>query len=727
MEYTEYTGNVPEDRDTSTTSTTSTVSTTTAVELGAREAFWAAQGQPWRTEPEIDEERQRFLVERRAITAVPREGIFGFTGVRLSRADVEWLLATLDDQSGFRGPVDWSDERQRGRPGLDVRGADLSGVDLHGLPLANLVAEGAKSFNWVPRPGSGETDPGVVHFDDANLAEAHLEGALLGRSCLKGANLRGAALTQTSFLGASLEGACLDDAHGADTYLNSANLAGASARGIVLERATSRYTTMDDMDATGAHLIACQIYAKSMHRIHLDDARLTETDLHVEANDASLRRAHLEGATLYFNGRRCDLTDAHLEGATLTGGLDDAVLTRAHLEGAILQGLMVRGGTFDGACFDGVDFSKGSMRGADFSQETPGASDAYVDLSGLSFLKANLSGATLRLPNLRGARLDGADLTGAKVEGGDCVGTSLAGATLAGALFVPADLFNSKQHPRVDLSGADLHGANPTGAYLVGATLVGAHLEGADCTEANLSGADLSGAFLAGTCLYHTQFDAQTNIDDALLQDRKHGGAFLGAVRWGGADIARTHWQTFTRSGEDREAGRSRAAAGERKDHATRAEEYGAAVRFYRQLALALAEHEVGLDAPEERYLYRAQVLQRRVFWHQRSYGRWGFSLMLAALSGYGYRLQRILVAYLTVLATFACLYLALGLLFPADSPLTWQSAFLSSLTAFHGRVFAMSFTLGSPQAWASAVEGICGLIVESVFIAMLTNKFFGK
>ena len=27
-------------------------------------ANWAAQGMPWRTEPEIDEDRQRFLAER---------------------------------------------------------------------------------------------------------------------------------------------------------------------------------------------------------------------------------------------------------------------------------------------------------------------------------------------------------------------------------------------------------------------------------------------------------------------------------------------------------------------------------------------------------------------------------------------------------------------------------------------------------------------------------------
>ena len=48
-------------------------------------------------------------------------------GQALSRADVEWLLAAHDDT---RGPIDCSDEAQRSREGLDLRGADLRGADL---------------------------------------------------------------------------------------------------------------------------------------------------------------------------------------------------------------------------------------------------------------------------------------------------------------------------------------------------------------------------------------------------------------------------------------------------------------------------------------------------------------------------------------------------------------------------------------------------------------------
>jgi hypothetical protein len=69
--------------------------------------YWQVQGQPWRTEPEIDEERQKYLTERRHITPNIEQGIYPFKSEKLSRADVEWLLATHENGCG---PVDWSDE-----------------------------------------------------------------------------------------------------------------------------------------------------------------------------------------------------------------------------------------------------------------------------------------------------------------------------------------------------------------------------------------------------------------------------------------------------------------------------------------------------------------------------------------------------------------------------------------------------------------------------------------
>src|SRR5690242_16210568 len=102
-------------------------------------AYWKQREQCWRTEPEIDAERQKYLAERRSILPDIKQGIYPFKGVRLSRADVEWLLATHESGS-MLGPVDWCDESQRGREGLDLRGADLHEVDLRKLPLARLRA-----------------------------------------------------------------------------------------------------------------------------------------------------------------------------------------------------------------------------------------------------------------------------------------------------------------------------------------------------------------------------------------------------------------------------------------------------------------------------------------------------------------------------------------------------------------------------------------------------------
>jgi hypothetical protein len=85
-------------------------------------AYWKAQGQYWRTEPEINTERQKVLSGRRNIKSDIEQSIYPFKDIRLSRADVEWLLATHENG---RGPVDWSDVSQRGREGLDLRGANL--------------------------------------------------------------------------------------------------------------------------------------------------------------------------------------------------------------------------------------------------------------------------------------------------------------------------------------------------------------------------------------------------------------------------------------------------------------------------------------------------------------------------------------------------------------------------------------------------------------------------
>ncbi len=99
-------------------------------------AYWKSVDQPWRTEPEIDVERQQYLTQRLTIQVDLDEGIYQFKGVKLNRADIEWLL--VQHENG-RGPVDACDPEHLNRVGIDLRGADVHGVDLRNLPLSHML------------------------------------------------------------------------------------------------------------------------------------------------------------------------------------------------------------------------------------------------------------------------------------------------------------------------------------------------------------------------------------------------------------------------------------------------------------------------------------------------------------------------------------------------------------------------------------------------------------
>src|SRR6266700_5416636 len=168
--------------------------------------YWKERGKPWRTEPEIDEERQKFLSERRSITPNSQQGIYPFKDIKLSRADIEWLLATHENG---RGPVNWDDETQREREGLDLRGAELDQVWLSLLPLARLCA----GQRMKDRPGTEErrnmallSFQGVPSIEGrgAYLPFAHLEGAELGGVHLEKANLRNSHLEEIWLVDACL-------------------------------------------------------------------------------------------------------------------------------------------------------------------------------------------------------------------------------------------------------------------------------------------------------------------------------------------------------------------------------------------------------------------------------------------------------------------------------------------------------------------------------------------
>src|SRR5262249_7462131 len=105
------------------------------------------------------------------------------------------------------------------------------------------------------------------------------------------------------------------------------------------------------------------------------------------------------------------------------------------------------------------------------------------------------------------------------------------------------------------------------------------------------------------------------------------------------------------------------------------------------------------------------------------------FSWLLFVVSGYGYRLWRILAVYGATHLVFTLIYWLMGIhSFPHEpgTQAMWDS-FLVSLSAIHGRTIFEQLGAWSPAAWAAAVESIVGILVEGIFVAMLIQRFFGR
>src|SRR6266699_1948156 len=299
-----------------------------------------------------------------------------------------------------------------------------------------------------------------------------------------------------------------------------------------------------------------------------------------------------------------------------------------------------------------------------------------------------------------------------------------------------------KQH---HMAAMQLQHADLKGAYLEGSSLEYANLEGTDlrrchleevnlgstnmqrayCEQAHLEGADLWFAHLEGAFLWRTYvhgarfYEAHLDgarLDGLVLAGENQVGPRLVDTHWGDANLAVVDWSQVRLLGEEYEA-RQKEREGKIKDRQTRVAEYEVAVRANRQLALALQAQ--GLNEDAARFSYRAQVLHRKALWLQGlpKFGQYLFSLLLAALIGYGYRMLRILVAYALVNVLFASLYYLFGV-FYAPPHLAWTQALIVSVTAFHGRVFSSAFLPGSPQSTVTAFEAVTGLIFEGVFIA---------
>jgi uncharacterized protein YjbI with pentapeptide repeats len=443
------------------------------------------------------------------------------------------------------------------------------------------------------------------------------------------------------------------------------------------------------------------------------------------------RRAHdpdVEKGIYPFKGMKLDRADVEWLLATHAGG----PVNWSNEQEREREGLDVRGADLQHADLRRLPLTRlrGGLTFDEWSKATEEQrSSAVVLMRGANLGRAQLAGA-----NLRGAQLGGANLSEAQLERANLRGAQLGRANLFEAQLERADLRGAQlgeanlgraQLAGADLSGAQLAGANLGEAQLGGAILYKAQLGEANLFETQLAGANLSKAQLAGANLSRAQLERAT-LTDIKLGDKQRIGPRIADAQWNDTNLAVVDWSQVTKFGDEWEAKQKQTPGGEKKKKDTRLNEYRAAVRANRQLAVALQAQ--GLNEEAAHFAYRAQRLQRIVLrrqWRQWRVGSYLFSGFLDLIAGYGYRPGRTVLWYLFVIVGFAVAYFAVGHLPP------FPDAFVFSLMSFHGRGFFPSLSsetsLHNQVVEIAAIEAVVGLLIEISFIATFTQRYFGK
>jgi uncharacterized protein YjbI with pentapeptide repeats len=298
---------------------------------------------------------------------------------------------------------------------------------------------------------------------------------------------------------------------------------------------------------------------------------------------------------------------------------------------------------------------------------------------------------------------------------------------LRGARLVDAHLEGScldyANMETADVRGCHLEQASLWGVSLREANCDGIHLEGTDLWNAHLEGAFLYRAYLQGARL-HEAYLAGAHFNDLHLTDENGVGPMLADIHWEGVNLSVVNWSGIRLLGDDYWAVREEANSVER-DREMRIRYLGSAVRANQQLALALQAQGMTDDA--NRFFYRSRVLDRKqlALYGGRRTASYLLSLLLDVLTGYGYRMGRMIVAYVVLIAVFAGLYYGFGQ--SGGSHVGLGETMVLSITAFHGRVFSAPFAPDSPQSVVTAAEAVTGFLFEGLFIAMVAQRVFGR
>lgn len=309
--------------------------------------YWNALGMPWRKEPEIDSERQRFLSERRMINPDVRKGKYPFRdqngSIELHRADLEWLLAT-HESDGVVGPVEWANEQHQHRTGLDLRGADLRKAKLERLPLARaqLSFAGVEQRTYPDPITDEQASWSVAQVGKLTVVEAELQGAYLNGLDLEEVHLEETNLERAEISGANLSGAFIKSANLCRADLSDSTLDDARILGSIRNR-----TKLNHANLTNA----------SFENVEVEDMEAIRADFtKAKLKDSSFIRSHLEFAVF---------EDAHLANVRIRPEIFEPA-EKVHLVGARFKGAHLQGSFFEDVVLSGCSFEKADLSGAKF-------------------------------------------------------------------------------------------------------------------------------------------------------------------------------------------------------------------------------------------------------------------------------------------------------------------------------------------------------------------------
>lgn len=649
---------------------------------------WAREGQAWRTEPEIPRERQKDLL--RSLETVPDaiQGKYPFSSERLTRADLEWLLATPErtlspteysveaprtiaihepgsgmslrgmfspkEEEG-EGHYSWLESGRQRSEALDIRGADISMQDLSGLPLRYI------------RAGMWEFVAGQSERWDSDMLMA------------ASTNFEGCDLSNTDLYGSVLVGARFNSVRANNTSFRTAD--------------------MRLLQAQHGRFVSCGF------------------------ERSNLSHANFSSSIAY----RCAFSGARLGGVRFGGGQFE----RCHFEAAdfvhAYNGYVFRAAPAELAK---ADFTESRFEASRLGDQTFGC-----DCTGVLLGRASFAGADLRHTNFKNVDLCECDMAGA-----DLREASFEGATF-GSFEKESSLRLIGQAPITERASMEesirafelLERGEPIpeGLGEDRARLKDVRMWEAEFPD-HLGPADLRGCY----------FFPSTRIENVELSSEGET-VLVEGIHWDEVDLSSIDWSSVRVLGDEQaligtveKRGYERrllttqyAEDGSNDEQETRrrreTREYRywkelieAALRANRQVATALRDR--GLNEAADHFSYRARCLQRRLYLHAREWLKAGGSFLLWSLAGYGFRPLRIFGAYLVVVIMFSAAFVSFGNLDVADGV-------VASAYAFHGRGLVSQLPSGNSILLLSAAEGVIGLFIDAILIATFAQRFLGR